>query len=295
MDLRNSFIFFSSYYDAISKLPPEEQGAIYKAIIEYAIAKIAPTNLTPIGNACFILIKPTIDGGLARYDASVENGKKGGAPKGNQNARKDTAQTELSTKQPKINLETTQNNLKQPNNNLETSQEQPRNNLNIDMDIDKDIDIDEDMDFKLVNKIKNNKFNQDHACVCARVDERTEQERKPYLAFYRDFFDWQFGDTKWKQAGYEIVDTMIEAAECARTYGLKFNHKTYNVDEFAHIVMKVDTEQFRAIVTQAVLNEEINNRPYYLLGCIFKAAADKRNRMTQEQMDEFIKNLEVNK
>ena len=36
MDLRNSFIFFSSYYDAISKLPPEEQGAIYKAIIEYA-------------------------------------------------------------------------------------------------------------------------------------------------------------------------------------------------------------------------------------------------------------------
>ena len=110
--MRNSFIFYSSYYDAISELPEDEQGLIYKAIIDYAIAKKEPCNLTPACRMCFKLIKPTIDAALSRYDASVENGKKGGAPKGNSNAQK----------QPRNNQKTTK---KQPKNKRATSKKQP--------------------------------------------------------------------------------------------------------------------------------------------------------------------------
>lgn len=273
--MRNSFIFYSSYYDAISELPDDEQGLIYKTIVDYAIAKKAPQNLTPACRMCFKLIKPTIDAALSRYDASVENGKKGGAPKGNSNAQK----------QPRNNLETTQ---EQPRNNLETSEIQAKNNLNIDMDM--DIDKDKDIDFELVNKNKFN-FNIEFQETCARVRERTKKEREPYLKFYSDYFcNWLVDP--WKSIGYEIVDTMIEAHEQANIFGLKFDHRTIAGKEFIKIITNVDVEQFRSIATQIRFNKDIKNRPYYILGCIVSAARDKRNRMTQQQMNDFIKEME---
>lgn len=271
--MRNSFIFYSSYYDAISELPEDEQGLIYKAIIDYAIAKKEPHNLTPACRMCFKLIKPTIDAALSRYDASVENGKKGGAPKGNSNAQK----------QPKNNLETTQ---EQPRNNLETSEIQAKNNLDIDMDVDKDLD--KDIDFELVNK---NKFNIEFQETCARVRERTQKEREPYLKFYSDYF-YEWLVDPWKSIGYEVVDTMIEAHEQATVFGLKFDHKIITGKEFVKIISNVDVEQFRSIATQIRFNEDIKNRPYYILGCIMFAASDKKNRMTQQQMNDFIKAME---
>lgn len=257
--MRNSFIFYSSYYDAISELPEDEQGLIYKAIIDYAIAKKEPHNLTPACRMCFKLIKPTIDAALSRYDASVENGKKGGAPKGNSNAQK----------QPKNNLETTE---EQPRNNLETSEIQAKNNLDIDIDMDIDKDIDKDIDFELVNK---NKFNIEFQETCARVRERTQKEREPYLKFYSDYF-YEWLVDPWKSIGYEVVDTMIEAHEQATVFGLKFDHKVITGKEFVKIISNVDVEQFRSIATQIRFNEDIKNRPYYILGCIMFAASDKK-------------------
>jgi DnaD/phage-associated family protein len=117
--MRESFVFYKSFYEAIEKLPEEYQLEVIKAIMEYNFNGITP-ELSPIADAIFTLIKANLDSASARYDASVENGKKGGAPAGNQNAKK----------QPKNNLKTTQkqpkNNLEQPKNNLE----QPKNNLN---------------------------------------------------------------------------------------------------------------------------------------------------------------------
>ena len=273
--MRNSFIFYSSYYDAISELPEDEQGLIYKAIIDYAIAKKEPHNLTPACRMCFKLIKPTIDAALSRYDASVENGKKGGAPKGNSNAQK----------QPKNNLETTQ---EPPRNNLETREIQAKNNLDIDIDMDVDKDLDKDIDFELVNK---NKFNIEFQETCARVRERTQKEREPYLKFYSDYF-YEWLVDPWKSIGYEVVDTMIEAHEQATVFGLKFDHKVITGKEFVKIISNVDVEQFRSIATQIRFNEDIKNRPYYILGCIMFAASDKKNRMTQQQMNDFIKAME---
>lgn len=78
---RSSFIFFSSYYDAINELPEDEQGRIYQAIVIYSITGKVPKNLTAIGKACFKLLRPFIDNSIERYETYSANGKKGGRPK----------------------------------------------------------------------------------------------------------------------------------------------------------------------------------------------------------------------
>ncbi len=72
--MRN-LIFYSSYYEAIKELPDEEQGKVYKAVIDYAMERIEP-NLTGVSKAMFVLIQPSLDASRKNY----ENGTKGGRP-----------------------------------------------------------------------------------------------------------------------------------------------------------------------------------------------------------------------
>lgn len=102
--MRESIVFYKSYYEAIKELPVEQQVKIYEAIFEFGFYG-NELKTTGIEKVVFNLIKPTLNSSVSRYSASVENGRKGGAPKGNTNAKK----------QPKNNLE---NNLEQPKNNL---------------------------------------------------------------------------------------------------------------------------------------------------------------------------------
>lgn len=78
--MRDSIVFYRSFYEAIKEIPLEEQGVVYNAIYGYALDGIEP-ELTGIAKAIFLLVKPQIDANNTRY----ENGKKGGKAKGNQN------------------------------------------------------------------------------------------------------------------------------------------------------------------------------------------------------------------
>ena len=123
--MRHNLIFMPSYKDSIRLLDDENRLLMYDALVDYAVDGIEP-NLPPLLNALFLAFKPIIDNGISNYDAAVENGKKGGAPKGNQNARKYPKK-----KQPK----TTQNN-----------PDQPKTTKDVDVDVDKDVDVDVDKD-----------------------------------------------------------------------------------------------------------------------------------------------------
>ena len=116
---RESFVFYRSFYEGIKELPRDIQGEVLTAIMEYGLNGVTTENQKPITKAMFALIKPQLDANNQRF----ENGKNGGAPKGNQNARK----------QPKNNQETTE---KQPKNN----QKQPNvnDNVNVNDNDDKD-------------------------------------------------------------------------------------------------------------------------------------------------------------
>lgn len=77
--MRDSIVFYRSFYEAIKEIPLEEQGVVYNAIYGYALDGIEP-ELNGIAKAIFLLVKPQIDANNNRY----ENGKKGGKPKANQ-------------------------------------------------------------------------------------------------------------------------------------------------------------------------------------------------------------------
>lgn len=97
----DSVVFYSSFYEAICDFPEENQLAIFKAIIGYGLTGDIP-NLSGIEKAVFSMAKPQIDANIRRREngrKGAEFGKLGGAPKGNQNARK----------QPQNNPKTTPN------------------------------------------------------------------------------------------------------------------------------------------------------------------------------------------
>lgn len=99
--MADGFVFQPTYYQSIANLPDEERLALYDAICRFGLYGDEPDNLSPIATGYFILMQPTIAASKKRYDAARNNGKKGGAPKGNQNARK---QAKTTDKQAKNNL-----------------------------------------------------------------------------------------------------------------------------------------------------------------------------------------------
>ena len=71
--MRESFVFYESFYLALSELSAAQQGKIYTAICRYALYGEEP-ELKGASSAVFKLIRPQIDANNRRY----ENGKKGG-------------------------------------------------------------------------------------------------------------------------------------------------------------------------------------------------------------------------
>ena len=126
MKEKQSFLFYKDWADVIKDFPDDVQLELLQAIIQYAFYGIE-TDLQQSTKIAFRFIKPQIDRDTAKYIETVrkntENGKKGGAPIGNNNA----------VKQPK-KTETTQRLIKQP--------KQADNDNDIDNDKDNESEID---------------------------------------------------------------------------------------------------------------------------------------------------------
>ena len=99
------FVFYKSFYEAVKQLQnAEDKCIIYQAICDYSFYDIEPT-LEGITAIIWTLIKPQIDANIKKRN----DGKRGGAPKGNSNAKKQPKTTivdlennhRLNEKQPK--------------------------------------------------------------------------------------------------------------------------------------------------------------------------------------------------
>ena len=81
--MRDSFVFYESFYLAISELSATQQGKIFQAICRYALYGEEP-ELKGASAAVFRLVKPQIDANNRRYEngkKGAEHGIKGGRPK----------------------------------------------------------------------------------------------------------------------------------------------------------------------------------------------------------------------
>ena len=125
----DTFIFYPSFLEQIEKIKSADvQLALFKAISNYGIYGIVPnfSDIDPLGllDSVFVSIRRDIDDAKQRRAKVRLNGQKGGAPKGNTNAKK------ADGKENEVSEVTTKNNQKQPRNNQETT----KNNLDVDVD-----------------------------------------------------------------------------------------------------------------------------------------------------------------
>lgn len=111
------FVFYRSFYEAISQIKEtDEKCNVYTAIFEYCFFGIEP-QLSGTANIIWTLMKPQIDSSISNY----MNGKKGGAPKGNQNAKKQPKTTENNP--PCLVEQTTETTNKNNNKNINNNNE----------------------------------------------------------------------------------------------------------------------------------------------------------------------------
>lgn len=113
--MKDSFVFYREWLDGLSKLDTTLKAELLDAIIAYGLDG-KKNQLSPMAEIVFGFIKPRLDKDAEKYEQicerNRENGKKGGAPKGNQNARKNNPNNPMGYK----TTETTQNNPINPNN-----------------------------------------------------------------------------------------------------------------------------------------------------------------------------------
>jgi hypothetical protein len=109
--MRDSLIFYRSFYEAINELPKETQAEVYHAIFEFSL-NYKEIELSGLSKTIFTLIKPQLQANNKRF----ENGTK---PKHKQNESKTEAKykQDLSKTQANNNVNVNNNKNKKDNDN----------------------------------------------------------------------------------------------------------------------------------------------------------------------------------
>ena len=86
---KKSFVMYADYQKHIARLPDEDAGQLIKAILAY-VNNGDEVLLSPAADMAFSFMKDRIDRDCEKWEKTCkkrsEAGKRGGAPKGNQNA-----------------------------------------------------------------------------------------------------------------------------------------------------------------------------------------------------------------
>lgn len=92
MKKKKGFILYADYQKHILQLSNAEVGKLFKAVFAYVNGEEFEVQLTSAGSMAFSFIKEQIERDREKWELTCqrrsEAGKKGGAPKGNQNAAK---------------------------------------------------------------------------------------------------------------------------------------------------------------------------------------------------------------
>ncbi len=121
--MATSFVWYESFTDALEDLPDEIELQVRRAVDKYALYDESP-EIEGIARAIFKLIKPQLDANKKRRD----NGRRGGAPMGNDNAQKQAKTTGIqpNTTEPEPRREKKQPNVNANANANANAVEEPR-------------------------------------------------------------------------------------------------------------------------------------------------------------------------
>lgn len=128
--MRDSMVFYRSFWEAIEELPEEEFKKTVSAIMKYGLYEEEP-EVSGITKAIFTLCKPQIDANNKRY----RNGNKGGRPKTKQESNDNQYVTESV-------ISDNQTITKQkPNNNQEITKAKPNDNDNVNVNVNDNVNV----------------------------------------------------------------------------------------------------------------------------------------------------------
>jgi hypothetical protein len=121
-----SFIMYESFYEAMESLHGEQFEKVMRTINDYAFYGTIPVSMDITTKMIFTLVKPQIDANSKRRN----NGSKGGAPAGNNNAGRKQPELGLpdEQEQPQAEPETTDGCTE---NNQRLNEKQPNVNVNV--------------------------------------------------------------------------------------------------------------------------------------------------------------------
>lgn len=128
--MRDSMVFYRSFWEAATDLSEEDQLKVFRAIIGYALDGIEPEG-KGIASAIFKMAKPQIDANGQRY----KNGIKGGRPKTEAEPDDNQAVTE---QKPKDNQTITK---EEPNKNQRITKAEPNVNVNVNVNDNENVNV----------------------------------------------------------------------------------------------------------------------------------------------------------
>lgn len=138
-----TFIVYDEIKDTLDEMTDEEIGKLFRGMVDYHVTGEEP-DLKGGLKFAFIPIRQQMDRDDDKWnktrEARAEAGRKGGAPKGNQNAQKDEENKQKQTKQA---------------NGCFDSKKQTKQavNVNVNEDVDVNVDVDVIDDLSITNKL----------------------------------------------------------------------------------------------------------------------------------------------
>ena len=206
--MRDSVIFYRSFYEAVKELPPEEFKKSVSVIMEYGLNDLEPET-SGIERTIYLLSKPQIDANNKRY----KNGTKGGRPITEQKPNHNQTETKA---EPNHNQTITK---PKPNHNQTITKAEPKEKVNV-----KDND-------KVNVKVK------DIESVCTRFVPPTHQDVSDYcqekgytnvdIERFIDFYEskgWMVGKNKMKDWKAAVRNWNRSQRQELTTKGNKFNN-----------------------------------------------------------------------
>ena len=182
---QDSIVIFRNIIEALAVLPAETYKKVSQMVYAYAFDGEKPTDETDhITLALFLSLKPQIDFNVKRYESYVERGKKGGAPKGNSNAKKDKGNEEKQPKTTKNKVkqaETSKNNLQQLEEDTEQDETSKNDLISISVSNNTDVVDVVDVDNAHTRETKEQDGSEEE-------QQEEEAETEDYNAFLTEFF-----------------------------------------------------------------------------------------------------------
>lgn len=96
--MRDSVLFYRSFYDALKNIPSDERLKVYDAIMEYGMYDLDP-DLDGVALAIFLLAKPQIDANNKRYENGCKAKKKRTRSETEANSKQDESVHEAKEKE----------------------------------------------------------------------------------------------------------------------------------------------------------------------------------------------------